>query len=73
MAKSKAKAVTVESPPIVASDAFLRGHKFRIKSRPAKGEAIWSRGGREYTQSEATRIAIYEMEILKTMSTTVLP
>lgn len=38
------------------TDAQLREHGFKIHSRPKRGEPVWERAGRLYTQSEAEKI-----------------
>lgn len=38
-----------------AQDAFLRSKGFRIASRPADTEPIWSRAGVHYFQSDLLR------------------
>lgn len=37
-------------------DIRLRAHGFRIESRPAKGEAIWSRGKQKLRHSDAVTL-----------------
>lgn len=34
-------------------DRYLRLHGFKIERRPTGGQAVWSRGGRLYTQAQA--------------------
>ena len=57
--KPKAAAQTPAGSPVAgqSADGFLRDLKFRIHARPAKGEAVWSRGGRLWRQSEALAVA----------------
>jgi hypothetical protein len=44
-----------ETRDLKPRDRYLRSHGFRIVSRPKSGEAIWVRGNREMTESEAVR------------------
>jgi hypothetical protein len=38
-------------------DRALRRRGFAIHSRPAKGPALWAKGGRVYTEAEALEAA----------------
>lgn len=38
-------------------DSELREAGFRIASRPARGPAVWERGGKRYPQADALRLA----------------
>lgn len=46
-----------ETRDLKPDDRLLRRHGFKIKSRPARGPVTWTKGGEEYVQEEALRIA----------------
>lgn len=53
--------ITADLPrPPHAVDAYLRDAGFNIVSRPKKGETVWGRKDRTYTDGEAFTIAFRE-------------
>ncbi len=45
-----------ETRTMNSKDILLRRAGFKIKHRPKDGEAVWTRHGKEYAQSEALEL-----------------